>query len=38
MENSTKTTKRLYFYSITVFDLYRLIIARRNSFLSLAMS
>jgi hypothetical protein len=35
IENSTKTIKRLYYYSVTVFDLYLSMIARYNSFLSL---
>jgi len=30
-----KTIKRLYYYSVTVFDLYLSMIARCNSFLSL---
>ena len=35
---ATKTIKRLYYYSVTVFDLYLSIIARCNSFLSLTFA
>ena len=37
-ELSTKTIKRLYYYSVTVFDLYLSMIARCNSFLSLTFA
>ena len=35
---ATKTIKRLYFYSVAVFDLYLSMIARCNSFLSLTFA
>ena len=38
IELSTKTIKRLYYYSVTVFDLYLSMIARCNSFLSLTFA
>ena len=38
IENSTKTIKRLYYYSVAVFDLYLSMIAMCNSFLSLTFA